>query len=113
MTLTTSAFISLIGALFGASLMLLAVARSESWRWQQGQQAAAKLERVRNHWHDRWLAEARRADEAEAKLAAIHQKHVEAGKARHRKEREKVLAKAAEMRAELEQSNVVAMDMAA
>jgi hypothetical protein len=69
-----------IGALFGASLMLLAVARAESWRAQQ-----------QARWFGLWLKEWSRADKAESALRAIHEKHVAAGKARHRKERLRVI----------------------
>ena len=107
MSLTAFTFIFLLGGVSGAALMLLAVARSESWRAQQRDQAASKLERVRLHWHSLWLTEARRADKAEAKLAVIHEQHVAAGKERHRKDRARIMAKCAEMRAELQKSTVV------
>ncbi len=80
MTLTAFTFTFLLGGVFGAALMLLAVVRAESWRAQQRDQAASKLERVRKNWNSMWLKEARRADRAEARLAVIHEQHVEAGR---------------------------------
>jgi hypothetical protein len=102
-----------IGALFGASLMLLAVARAESWRAQQADQAAARLKSVRKYWNAEWLKEHDRAYYAEARLKRIHEDRVRAGKATHEKHRAAVLAKAAEIRAGMQQSTVVRLDKAA
>jgi hypothetical protein len=80
--------------------MLLAVARAESWRAQQ-----------QARWFSLWLKEWSRADKAESALRAIHEKHVAAGKAGRRKQisesRAKILAKAAELRAGLQNTTVV------
>jgi hypothetical protein len=94
--------------------MAAVVAHAESLRMRDAEQARAKLDSLNRHWLRWWLDEASRADRAEgvaserkAMLDAIHQKHVKAGKASHSKYRAAVLAKAAEMRAEMEKNTVV------
>lgn len=120
MTLTIFAFIFSLGALSGAFLMAAVVVHAESLRTRDAKQARTKLDSLNRHWLRCWLEEASRADRAEgvaserkAMLDAIHEKHVKAGKAAHSKHRAAVLAKAAEMRAEMEKKAVVRLDMAA
>jgi hypothetical protein len=113
MTLTTYLLTLSIGALFGASLMLLAVARAESWRAQQLQQAAEKLQRLRASWTAQWLKEHDRAVKAESQLETIKAGWARGGKATHQQHRAAVLAKAAEMRAAIQNSTVVRLDKAA
>ncbi len=98
MTLTLTTYeltFAFIGGFCGAALMMFVVIWTDLLRKEQVK--ATKL------WFRLWMKAKDRADKAEAKLAAIHEQHVTAGKERHRKDRARIMAKCAEMRAELEQ----------
>ena len=110
-----------IGAFMGALLMALtALVRSEQWRRRDQRNARREREKTKDAWHVVWANAADRADhfealalERKAKLDAIHLNHVRAGKAAHSKHRAAVLAKAAEMRAQMGNNTVFELDKAA
>ncbi len=110
MTQNAYAFTFLLGAFCGAALMA-ATALVQSERLRKRQVA---------RWFRIWLKENARLGQAQADLAAAnakleedHRKHVNAGKQAHRNHRAQVLAKVAEMRAEIEKSRQPELKVAA